>query len=230
MLKTKPLSQLLHQAITPSVSQAMLLTPSGSLLATDSSPISAAAKKARTHAALAANIWNSYDRVARDGNIEACLFNQTAAEAASQPPPPPTPATSDDSSEDSRSHSPPPSPLESLTLEFTDHNLHIQLVQPGILLCLIGPTHSSRQTSSNSSLHSNEAGEGGFQGPGSLPSSTAGKSQSGNQSKPGTAGTGGGASAKKTAPVGSLGLMKTQAKALTEYLRKELKDFEPSDY
>src|SRR5690606_29457702 len=143
-----------------------------------------AAKKARTHAALAANIWNSYDRVARDGDIEACLLTKSTeaesalprAAAAAATAAPTADDSSDNSSEDSRAQSPPPNPLESLTLELTDNNLHIQLVQPGILLCLIGPTHASRQTSSNSSLHSNGGGDGGkgFE-PGSLPSSTAGK-------------------------------------------------------
>ncbi|KAF3907903.1 hypothetical protein ABW21_db0202249 [Orbilia brochopaga] len=62
-----------------------LFTPSGNLLASSAAPNSADAKKARVHAALAANIWTQYERVATDGLL------QTALSPASQADHDPTP-------------------------------------------------------------------------------------------------------------------------------------------
>lgn len=118
---------------------------------------------------------------------------------------------------------PNPSGLKSLTLELSDYNLHIQVVAPRVLLCLIGPKQPTRHTSSSSSLHSQEGGGGGVGGggaevgnkgtpPGSVP-------KSGGTPAVGSVGSG-------VAGTGSLGILKTQAQALVNYLEKELKGFE----
>jgi hypothetical protein len=109
-----------------------LFTPSGSLLATGTSPTAPDAKKARTNAALAANIWAAYER-----------------------------ATDDDDA------------LKTLTLELSEYNMHIALVAPRVLLCLIGPRTPTRHSSSRSSAHSQEP-ELRMTPPGSAPRSNHG--------------------------------------------------------
>lgn len=140
-----------------------LFTPSGSLLATGTSPVAPDAKKARTNAALAANIWSTYSSTTED----------------------------DDG-------------LKTLTLEFEEYNMHIALVAPRVLLCLIGPTkpNTPRYSSSRSSAHS----QGSVGGNGTLGSA--------------------GPSSVKAGVGGGLGLLKTQAQALVQYLEKELGGYE----
>lgn len=204
-----------------------LFTPSGSLLATGASPLSPDAKKARTHAALAANIWSAYARAASEGAIEQSLPNASAAQLAEREH---TASTTGDAvvQEDQ--------PLKSLTLELSDHNLHIQLVTSRVLLCLIGPKTPTRHTSSSSSLHSQDADVRDAlqrQTPlGSVNESTGmggGGGRSGGASpKAGSLGhghVGGGAGAAQAAG-GSLGILKAQAQALVSYLEKELRGFE----
>lgn len=87
--------------------------------------------------------------------------------------------------------------LKSLTLELSDYNLHIQIVAERVLLCLIGPKVTS--SSSRSSLHS----EG--------------------ESKSAKSGGGGGSGVVLG---GGLGILKTQAVALVDYLEGELRGFE----
>ncbi|RPA89517.1 hypothetical protein L873DRAFT_1721466 [Choiromyces venosus 120613-1] len=189
MLKTKPLNDLLSQSISANVTSALLFTPSGSLLATGTSPTAPSAKKARTHAALAANIWSVYSRVASTGAIEASLPIALPTNVAAPPSPPDT--TADSSSQ----------ALKSLTLELSDYNLHIQIVADRVLLCLIGPKVASG--SSRSSLHSE----------GETKSAKSG-------------GGGGGGSTSGVAVGGGLGILKTQAVALVNYLEGELRGFE----
>lgn len=195
-----------------------LFTPSGALLATGTSPIAPDAKKSRTYAALAANIWTNYEQVASQGAIEQSL------PTSQQQSPPATPA----SNGSNRTTSP---PLESLTLELSEYNLHVQLVAPGVLLCLIGPKQATRQPSSSSSMHSND-GDGVFEGPGSYKSGILGIRSGGATpaagSMKGTTGTTAVGSVKSVngGHGGSLGILKAQAQALTDYLEKELKGFE----
>lgn len=188
MLKTKPLTQLLSQSISPNVSSALLFTPSGSLLATGTSPIAPDAKRARTNAALAANIWAAYDRAAN-----------TLAPTSSSP-------TSEHDDEDDS--------LNSLTLELSEYNMHIALVTPRVLLCLIGPK-TPRHTSSRSSAHSQDH-ELRITPPGSAP-----RSRNGGSTAPASV-----RNVASPAPGGSLGILKTQAAALVSYLEKELKGYE----
>ncbi|KAI5807403.1 hypothetical protein DFH27DRAFT_608170 [Peziza echinospora] len=209
MLKTKPLNQLLAQSISPNVSSALLFTPSGALLATATSPIAPDAKKSRTHAALAANIWSNYEQVASQGVIEQSL--------------PPSAQIPNEASNGSKA------PLTSLTLELSEYNLHVQLVAPKVLLCLIGPKQATRQPSSSSSLHSNE-GEPIFEGPGSFKSGIMGIRGAQNKA-PGSlkanSTTVAGSTASTTNKAGgSLGILKAQAQALVDYLEKELRGFE----
>ncbi|KAF8464375.1 hypothetical protein BDZ91DRAFT_729718 [Kalaharituber pfeilii] len=217
MLKTKPLNQLLSQSISPNVSSALLFTPSGALLATATSPVAPDAKKSRTHAALAANIWSNYERVAAQGLIEQSL-PAPASQAGSTNPAP-------------NGSKPADPPLKSLTLELSDYNLHVQLVAPKVLLCLIGPKQATRQPSSNSSLHSND-GDQVFEGPGSFKSGVLGGIRSGGATPAGGSlrGTGttavGSVSSVTAGSSGSLGILKAQAQALVDYLEKELKGFE----
>ncbi|KAL0638870.1 hypothetical protein Q9L58_002101 [Maublancomyces gigas] len=198
MLKTKPLSQLLSQSISPNVTSALLFTPSGSLLATGTSPTAPDAKKSRTYSALAASIWGAYERVALQGAIEQSL------PSSSPPPPPPAPAQQPES--DGESIPNPSAGLKSLTLELSDYNLHIQLVAPRVLLCLIGPKQPTRHTSSSSSLHSQE--DKGTP-PGSVLKTATVASVGSTQGA-----------------MGTLGILKTQAQALVDYLEKELRGFE----
>ncbi|RPB20939.1 hypothetical protein L211DRAFT_491341 [Terfezia boudieri ATCC MYA-4762] len=217
MLKTKPLNQLLSQTISPYVSSALLFTPSGALLATATSPIAPDAKKSRTHAALAANIWSNYEQVALQGAIEQSL------PASAQQSPPRTPA-----SNGSNKTSIPA--IQSLTLELSEYNLHVQLVVPGVLLCLIGPKQTTRQPSSSSSMHSNE-GDAVFEGPGSFKSGILGIRSGGATPAAGSMrGTGttavGSVNSVSTGQGGGLGVLKAQAQALVDYLEEELRGFE----
>jgi len=218
MLKTKPLHQLLSQSISSNVSSALLFTPSGSLLATGTSPTAPEAKKARTHAALASNIWTAYSKVADSGTIEQCL---PSTPSSSLPDPPKIPQQQTPSKED---HG-----LKSLTLELSDYNLHIQVVAPRVLLCLIGPKQPTRQSSSSSSLHSQDGDKDSrVSPPGSVAKS--GGSGSGGSGRGGT-GTPQAGSIRPNSSVsqttgGSLGILKTQAGALVMYLEKELQGFE----
>lgn len=98
--------------------------------------------------------------------------------------------------------------------------MHIEVVAPRVLLCLLGPRHAPppRHTSSRSSAHSHEpAGTP----PGSVPRSGAASSGGAGSVKTGsTAGVSQG---------GALGLLKTQAHGLAVYLREELKGYELPD-
>jgi hypothetical protein len=94
--------------------------------------------------------------------------------------------------------------LKSLTLELSDYNLHIQIVAERVLLCLIGPKVAGG--SSRSSLHS----EG--------------------ESKSAKSGGGGGSGSGSGVVLGGgLGILKTQAVALANYLEEELRGFELPD-
>ncbi|KAF8533877.1 hypothetical protein BDD12DRAFT_897532 [Trichophaea hybrida] len=217
MLKTKPLTQLLSQSISPNVSSALLFTPSGSLLATGTSPVAPDAKKARTNAALAANIWAAYDRVASINTIDSALSASASSRVAAVPSSPPCqPDVSND--EDG---------LKSLTLELSDYNMHIQLVAPRVLLCLIGPRLPTRHSSSRSSAHSHEV-DLRMTPPGSIPRSGAGSG--GGSAGPASTGTAAGGSVRATSTIvgsgGSLGILQTQAQGLVSYLEKELKGYE----
>lgn len=186
-----------------------LFTPSGSLLATGTSPTAPDAKKSRTYSALAANIWSAYERVAVQGVIEQSLPTSTTQDL------------SDAAAVSSTAEQPSPSSgLKSLTLELSDYNLHIQLVAPRVLLCLIGPKTPTRHTSSSSSLHSQEGGDKGTP-PGSVPKSGGSGGGSGGTPVQGSVGSG-----LRAGGMGSLGILKTQAQALVDYLEKELKGFE----
>lgn len=191
-----------------------MFTPSGSLLATGTSPTAPDAKKSRTYSALAANIWSAYERVAVQGVIEQSLPSPplqpddpssefaAAAESAAAPIPSPNP-----SAESAALN--PSAGLKSLTLELSDYNLHIQLVAPRVLLCLIGPKQPTRHTSSSSSLHSQEdKDKDKGTPPGSAPRTAVASV------------------ASAQGAMGSLGILKTQAQALVDYLEKELRGFE----
>ncbi|CCX06505.1 hypothetical protein FPQ18DRAFT_303457 [Pyronema domesticum] len=214
MLKTKPLNQLLSQSLSPHVSSALLFTPSGSLLATGTSPTAPDAKKARTHAALAANIWSTFDRSAPSAtnalpSTSSSQLSPSIASISSLPSVSSASATPASSDNDT---------LKSLTLELSDCNLHIQLVAPGVLLCLIGPKTGQRQTSSRSSAHSQDLNVPGSGNGGSPIGSVA--ARSGTGSLLGSARTAGGSQG------GALGVLKTQANGLVEYLERELEGFE----
>jgi len=234
MLKTKPLTQLLSQSISPNVSSALsaqftptlsfslanpprLFTPSGSLLATGTSPVAPDAKKARTNAALAANIWAAYDRVASSNTIDSTFSGSTSSRAAvitSSPPNQPDVSNEEDG-------------LKSLTLELSDYNMHIQLVAPRVLLCLIGPRQPTRHSSSRSSAHSHEA-DLRMTPPGSIPRSGGGSG--GGSAGPASTGTAAGGSMRAASTMtgsgGSLGILKAQAQGLVSYLEKELRGYE----
>ncbi|KAI5851555.1 hypothetical protein DFP73DRAFT_159473 [Morchella snyderi] len=215
MLKTKPLNQLLSQSISPNVSSALLFTPTGSLLATGTSPTAPDARKSRTYSALAANIWSAYDRVAVQGVIEQSLPTPSddaaavvAAAAAAAAPSTTTGGGGGGGGGGVVGGPSGPQGLKSLTLELSDYNLHIQVVVPGVLLCLIGPKQPTRHNSSSSSLHSQE---GGAAASGSVPRS---------------GGVGSASVGSSVAGSGSLGILKTQAQALVAYLETELLGFE----
>lgn len=190
-----------------------MFTPSGSLLATGTSPTAPDARKSRTYSALAANIWSAYERVAVQGVIEQSL---PSPPLQSDDPPSESAATVESAAAASipnpsaESVAPNPSAgLKSLTLELSDYNLHIQLVAPRVLLCLIGPKQPTRHTSSSSSLHSQEdKDKDKGTPPGSAPRTAVASV------------------ASAQGAMGSLGILKTQAQALVDYLEKELRGFE----
>lgn len=239
MLKTKPLHQLLSQSISPHVTSALyvfnkfpldappvgvgllttglyrLFTPSGALLATATSPVAPDARKSQTHAALAANIWTNYERVAAQGVIEQSL--PASSQQVSEPP------SSNRGNSTNKANT---QPLNTLTLELSDYNLHIQSVAPRVLLCLIGPKQATPQPSSTPSLHSSD-GDAVFEGPGSFKSGILGLRSGGATPAPGSTK---GAPATSSSSVtgvggGSLGILKAQAQALVDYLEQELKGF-----
>ncbi|EPS42023.1 hypothetical protein H072_4056 [Dactylellina haptotyla CBS 200.50] len=222
MLKTKPLNALLSQSLSEHVSSVILFTPSGNLLASSATPNSQDAKKARVHAALAANIWSTYERVATDGLLQKAVAPQDAPTA-------PTP-TSASRSSNSRSGTSSQDHVKTLTVELTEYNLNIQAVSPRILLGMIGRRHGTGHPSSSSSQHS---GEGSDHDPGIGTSRGPGPSL--RPSAPGT-GTGGPTSAAGSGSggVGSggavgTGVLKVASQTLVDYLQKELKDFEPPE-
>lgn len=199
-----------------------MFTPSGSLLATGTSPTAPDAKKSRTYSALAANIWSAYERVAVQGVIEQSL--PTASLQPDEPHPAPAPP---ESAATEPVPTPTPNPgagLKSLTLELSDYNLHIQLVAPRVLLCLIGPKQPTRHTSSSSSLHSQEDKD-------KDKDRDRDRDRDNNKSTPpGSAPRTAVASvASAQGAMGSLGILKTQAQALVDYLEKELRGFELPD-
>lgn len=214
IIKTKPLTELLSQSISYNVTYALLMTDSGALLAAGTTRNPSDAKRARTHAALAASIWCSYDHLAAQGSIDQAL--------------PDVPSTDNPA--------PPPPGLKFLTVELSDHNMHIQVVTAHILLCLIGPKYPSSQSSSNSSLHSSSCDPLHSQpGSGSPPESVPKSSGSGGSAGH-TGGTRTPAAESMRPPTGlggfggagggSLGILKTQAQGLVSYLEKELQGFE----
>lgn len=142
--------------------------------------------------------------------MQGAIEQSLPSSAPSPSPPPPTPQDAPESNE------PVPNPsagLKSLTLELSDYNLHIQLVAPRVLLCLIGPKQPTRHTSSSSSLHSQEDKDKGTP-PGSVPRTAA------------AAATTVASVGSAQGAMGSLGILKTQAQALVDYLEKELRGFE----
>ena len=160
-------------------------------------------------------MWTNYEQVAAQGVIE-----QSLPLSADQNSPQPT-SSSNGSTVNANT------PLQSLTLELSEYNLHVQLVAPRVLLCLIGP-NPARQSSSKSSMHSND-GDILFEGPGSFKSGgirsgvvtpAVGSMRGTTVATPGTVGTVAGGVG------GSLGILKAQAQALADYLGKELKGFE----
>lgn len=199
-----------------------MFTPSGSLLATGTSPTAPDAKKSRTYSALAANIWSAYERVAVQGVIEQSLPTASlqSDESSSSSSPPPESAAIESA--------PNPNPnssagLKSLTLELSDYNLHIQLVAPRVLLCLIGPKQPTRHTSSSSSLHSQEDKD-------KDKDKDRDRDTNNKSTPPGSAPRTAVASvASAQGAMGSLGILKTQAQALVDYLEKELRGFELPD-
>ncbi|RVD86452.1 uncharacterized protein DFL_004726 [Arthrobotrys flagrans] len=227
MLKTKPLNALLSQSLSEHVSSVILFTPSGNLLASSAPPNSTDAKKARVHAALAANIWSTYERVATDGLLKKAIpsIPQDGVPTPSTPSEPvPTNVTT---SSGSSSNSKPGSAggqdhVKTLTVELTEYNFHIQLVSPRMLLGMIG-RQGTGHPSSSSSQHSNEGsdhdpGIGPSRGVG--PSLRPGPGAGGPTSAAGSGGLSGG---------GAMGVLKVTAQTLVDYLQKELKDFEPPE-
>ena len=107
----------------------------------------------------------------------------------------------------------------------------MQLVVPGVLLCLIGPKQTTRQPSSSSSMHSNE-GDAVFEGPGSFKSGILGirsggaTPAAGSMRGTGTTAVGSVNSVNTGQGGGGLGVLKAQAQALVDYLEEELRGFE----
>ena len=185
-----------------------LFTPSGALLATSTSPVAPDARKSRMHAALAANVWTNYEQATTQGIVDQLL--------------PPLPADQNSPQQTYAN-----SPLQALTLEFSEYNLHVQLVAPRVLRCLIGPNPAG-QSSSRSSMHSND-GDLVFEGPGSYKSGgvKSGMATPAVGSMRGTPVTTPGAVGAAAGGVGgNLGILKAQAQALADYLGNELKGFE----
>ncbi|KAF3936908.1 hypothetical protein ABW19_dt0206768 [Dactylella cylindrospora] len=229
MLKTKPLNALLSQSLSEHVSSAILFTPSGNLLASAAAPNSPDAKKARLHAALAANIWTKYESVTVKGFIEAALPpgpNNGESSSSKAPEPDITPLPSSTSNPKSGSSS--KDSIKTLAVELSDNNLHIQAVTPRILLGLIGRRPGAGQPSSGSSQHSGEPSDPdpgvgtskGATGPSVKPFVPGPTGPTGPTSAAGSVGSGGG---------GAMGMLKVTSQTLVDYLQKELKDFEPPD-
>ncbi|KAK6526928.1 hypothetical protein TWF281_010124 [Arthrobotrys megalospora] len=225
MLKTKPLNALLSQSLSEHVSSVILFTPSGNLLASSAPPNSTDAKKARVHAALAANIWSTYERVATDGLLKKAIppASQDGEPTPSTPSGPvPTNVVASSSSNSKPGSAGGQDHVKTLTVELTEYNLHIQVVSPRMLLGMIG-RQGTGHPSSSSSQHSNEGsdhdpGTGPSRGVG--PSLRPGPGAGGPTSAAGSGGLGGG---------GAMGVLKVTAQTLVEYLQKELKDFEPPE-
>ncbi|KAF3917718.1 hypothetical protein ABW20_dc0100579 [Dactylellina cionopaga] len=225
MLKTKPLNALLSQSLSEHVSSVILFTPSGNLLASSAPPNSTDAKKARVHAALAANIWSTYERVATDGLLQKALPAQDGQSSSSSTSAPSGPApTTATGSSNHRSASGTQDHVKTLTVELTEYNLHLQAVSPRILLGMIGMRQGTGHPSSSSSQHSNE---GSDHDPGIGASRGIGPSL-----RPSVPGTGGPTSATGSGGIGgggAMGVLKVTSQTLVDYLRKELKDFEPPE-
>ncbi|KAK6508327.1 hypothetical protein TWF506_010422 [Arthrobotrys conoides] len=227
MLKTKPLNALLSQSLSEHVSSVILFTPSGNLLASSAPPNSTDAKKARVHAALAANIWSTYERVATDGLLKKAIpsvpQDAVPTSSTSSGRVPTNLTASSSSSSNSR---PGPSGeqdhVKTLTVELTEYNLHIQLVSPRMLLGMIGK-QGTGHPSSSSSQHSNE---GSDQDPGAGPSRGVGPSL---RPGPGAIGPTSAAGSGGLTSGGAMGVLKVTAQTLVDYLQKELKDFEPPE-
>ncbi|KAF3092351.1 hypothetical protein TWF569_004922 [Orbilia oligospora] len=227
MLKTKPLNALLSQSLSEHVSSVILFTPSGNLLASSAPPNSTDAKKARVHAALAANIWSTYERVATDGLLKKAIpsvpQDAVPTPSTSSGRVPTNVAASSSSSSNSKSGSSGGQDhVKTLTVELTEYNLHIQLVSPRMLLGMIGK-QGTGHPSSSSSQHSNEGsdhdpGAGSSRGVG--PSLRPGPGAGGPTSAAGSGGLSSG---------GAMGVLKVTAQTLVDYLKKELKDFEPPE-
>ncbi|KAK6349017.1 hypothetical protein TWF730_009777 [Orbilia blumenaviensis] len=225
MLKTKPLNALLSQSLSEHVSSVILFTPSGNLLASSAPPNSTDAKKARVHAALAANIWSNYERVATDGLLKKAIppvsrddvpTTPSTSSAGAAPTNVVASSSSKPGSAGSQDH------VKTLTVELTEYNLHIQVVSPRMLLGMIG-RQGAGHPSSSSSQHSNEGsdhdpGTGPSRGVG--PSLRPGPGAGGPTSAAGSGGLSGG---------GAMGVLKVTAQTLVDYLQKELKDFEPPE-
>ncbi|KAF3909637.1 hypothetical protein AA313_de0207152 [Arthrobotrys entomopaga] len=225
MLKTKPLNALLSQSLSEHVSSVILFTPSGNLLASSAAPNSQDAKKARVHAALAANIWSTYERVATDGLLQKSVPSQDTHNRPSAPTPAGSVTTASSLSRPgsgSRDH------VKTLTVELTEYNLHIQAISPRMLLGMIGRRPDTGHPSSSSSQHSNE---GSDHDPGIGTSRGAGQSL--RQSGAVTGGGGGvgpaSAAGSGSAAGGAMGVLKVTSQTLVDYLQKELKDFEPPE-
>ena len=167
---------------------------------------------------IAANIWSSYARIASDGLIEESLGIEIDRPRPPTPSPKPLGSTENDTDADKarkvEAWSPPPvdRPV-ALTFELSDSNIYIQQIRPRLLLCLIGPKQPSAQVSARSSVHSTE----------NLPSGSVGADsrQSGSSGKGSTT-----EGASRLSDAGALGVLKTQAKALAEYIDEHLEGFE----
>ncbi|KAK6354860.1 hypothetical protein TWF696_003991 [Orbilia brochopaga] len=230
MLKTKPLNALLSQSLSEHVSSVILFTPSGNLLASSAAPNSADAKKARVHAALAANIWTQYERVATDGLLQTALSPASQDDHISTPTPtkpgpmiPRTPPAGNANGKAVPGHQ---DHIRTLAMELTEFNLHIQAVSPRILLGMIGRRHGNGEPSSSSSQHS----EGSDHDPGIGPSSRGGAGPSSRPSGSGNLGpTSAASSATGIGGGGAMGVLKVTSQTLVDYLQKELKYFEPPE-
>lgn len=230
MLKTKPLNALLSQSVSEHVSSVILFTPSGNLLASSAAPNSGDAKRARVHAALAANIWTQYERVATDGLLQTALSSASQDDSISTPTPAkPLPTSSRASPAGSTNGKTAPGDqdhIRTLAMELTEFNLHVQAVSPRILLGMIGRRHVNGQPSSSSSQHS----EGSDHDPGIGPSSRGGAGLSARPPGSGTPGpTSTASSATGIGGGGAMGVLKVTSQTLVDYLQKELKYFEPPE-
>ncbi|KAL7272392.1 hypothetical protein RUND412_004814 [Rhizina undulata] len=227
MLKVKALNQVLSQSLNQNVTSAIIFTPTGNVLATGTSPTAPDAKKSRTYAALAANIWGNYARVAEGGIIGQSLPNPSSQQLSAPPPSPPFHDHYSNGYDSPSQDFQPVDGLKSLTFELSEYNFHIEQVAPRVLLCLIGPKQPTRHTSSSSSLHSQDGER--ITPPGSVPRSGGSGSGGSGGTTPAVASTRGSHNTAAHALSGgsSLGILKAQAKALVNYLQTQLKDLEP---